>query len=165
MIIATFSSNENKTYTQSMHQHDKGQTLILTGIELPEKFVAHFSNDSDGGLAYPVHGKEYQVRIPDAYFRTGKYIYCWIYVEDSATEYTVVIPVIRRPGRIDVHDDDSGNPKGFQGFVVDGEEGLVPVFNGIPEESPIEPDLETGEEEATRMTGFKMEDGETLAIV
>ena len=124
-IIAEFKNGKNKTYTQSLYQHDKGQILEFVGVEdLPEEFEVHFSNDKDYGTASVVVGKNRHAAIPNAYLATGSYIYAWVHVvkditycntdysvEDEilieerddpvtftrgTTMYEVVIPVIKR---------------------------------------------------------------------
>lgn len=96
-IIASFGDGSNKTYTKSVYQYDRGQNLIITGIELPETFEAHISNDKDKSviLFNTYHGNE--ISIPDVYFMSGEYVHVWI-CENSTTTYEIVIPVIHRPG-------------------------------------------------------------------
>ncbi len=165
-IIAIFNEGQQKAYTQSMYQHDKNQTLMLVGIELPKTFEVHFSNDPDNGIAYPVKGTNYQVRIPNALFSTGEYIYAFIESEDDQTIYSVVMPVIRRPVRIDVKDEDDGDEdgSGFQGFVMGEDETLIPVVKGsiVPVQTETQP---TSAQPSSGISGFDMGENETLVIV
>lgn len=154
-IIATFHEGETKAYTNSMYQHDKGQTLIFAGITLPDVFTAYFSDDKENGISYPVQGKDYQVRIPDVFFSTGEYIYVWIKAENVDEIYSVVIPIQRRSVPIDVKPEDDGETSGFQGFVMGDDETLIPVANVSNVPSIPDP----------KVNGFAMEDGETLSIV
>lgn len=79
-IVADFSSGQTVTYTKSVYQHDKGQKLIVTGIDLPETYEIHISNSKDGGLASAYMGNPDGVLIPDVYFTSGEYVYIWLYV-------------------------------------------------------------------------------------
>lgn len=78
-IIAAFGNGSNKTYTKSVHQYDRGQKLIITGVELPEKFEVHISNNKDEGIASSYAGSLEGTLIPDAYFISGEYVYIWFY--------------------------------------------------------------------------------------
>jgi hypothetical protein len=164
-IIATFHEGETKAYTNSMHQHDKGQTLIFVGITLPDVFTAYFSDDKENGISYPVQGKSYQVRIPDVFFSTGEYIYVWVKAENVDEIYSVVIPIQRRSAPIDVDPNDDGERgSGFQGFIMGDDETLIPVVSGsdIPDIPDLKPEPSDDDQ---KMNGFVMEDDETLSIV
>ena len=79
-IVADFSSGQTVTYTKSVYQHDKGQKLIVTGIDLPETYEIHISNSKDGGLASAYMGNPDGILIPDVYFTSGEYVYIWLYI-------------------------------------------------------------------------------------
>lgn len=107
MPIDVILSYEASTiYTQKMHQYDKGVVLNLIGVELPEVFEAHFSNDPDDGVSAMALGADHQVKIPDAYFQTGKFVYVWIYLKETEnsgiSSYKIIIPVEPRPAVLDM---------------------------------------------------------------
>lgn len=79
MVIAAFKRGQTKAYTKSVHQFDKGQKLIVTGIVLPESFEVHISNQREGGIAYSCTGSPEGIYIPDAMFVNGDYVYVWLY--------------------------------------------------------------------------------------
>lgn len=86
MIIAAFKNGETRTYTKNVHQFDKGQKLIVTGIALPESYEVHISNNKDGGMAVAYEGNIEGVYIPDAFFVSGDYIYVWLYTTATHSE-------------------------------------------------------------------------------
>lgn len=82
----------------SLFQYDKGQRLLLTGVELPETYQVHFSNE-ELGVSKPVIGDASGADIPDEYLVSGQPIHVWVYIagEDHAeTEYHGIIGVTRR---------------------------------------------------------------------
>jgi len=79
IIDAIFNEDINQTYTKAVAQYDKGLSIRFTGIELPEEFEVHFSNEKDYGIATVVKGKDNIAKIPDAYLYQGDYIYAWVY--------------------------------------------------------------------------------------
>lgn len=105
-IIAAFGPSATKAYASSVYQYDKGQKLIITGAELPERFKICVSNDKEHGVASYYDGNSEGTLIPDEFFMNGQYVYVWVckVSEGSASEeecttlYEIVIPVIRRPG-------------------------------------------------------------------
>ena len=108
-VKAIFQNGSTRTFTKTLYQHDKGQILIFEGIELPETFEVHFSNDEYGGVSYAEKGKNSGVSIPDAYLATGEYVYAWLYAKGSEDEgetlYTVVMPVSKRPAPLPVQEE------------------------------------------------------------
>ena len=125
MIIAAFKHGETTAYTKTVHQFDKGQKLIVTGIVLPETFEVHMSNNKEDGFAYSCKGDAEGVTIPDALFVSGDYIYVWLYdttESEGETVYQIVIPVARRPVQL------SFSQGGKEvGYMVDDHETLYPV--------------------------------------
>ena len=85
--------------SEPLYQYDYGQTLMLTGVELPETYEVHFSND-DHGESKTSLGNAAGVVIPDEFLTSGKNVYVWLFVHstenDGETEYHGVIPVLRR---------------------------------------------------------------------
>ena len=100
-LEANFSNGADQVYTETAYQWDKGQKLTFTGIDLGEEFEVHFSNQKDHGTATTYLGHENSIYIPDAYFYSGEYVYCWIYVpedvDSGSTVYMATIPVRPRP--------------------------------------------------------------------
>ena len=91
--------------TIPLYQYDYGQKLIIKGVELPEYYEVHFSNQQHGE-AVTVLGDSTGVLIPDSLVATGESIYVWLYLHDTSydgeTEYMGVIPVIKRAQPTDV---------------------------------------------------------------
>lgn len=80
-IIANFTNGSTKAFTESVYQYDKGQRLILKGIEIGEHSEIHFSNEEHGGIAIPAVIQNGSALIPNGLLETGKYIYAWLYAE------------------------------------------------------------------------------------
>lgn len=78
-IKVIFEEGINKAYAESAYQHDKNQTLVFEGIEIPEKGEVHFSNDQDGGISVAVKAKGQTALIPDVFLENGEYVYAWVY--------------------------------------------------------------------------------------
>lgn len=151
-IIAAFREGMTKVYTKSAHQYDKGQKLIITGIQLPSNYEVHISNEKDKGFAAPLIGDLEGVFIPDAFFMSGDYVYVWVYaiekesapaydvdpeqvlipeeeneeggVTSGASVYEIVIPVIRRPIQLSF---EYGSGSSIVGYIVDENNRLIPV--------------------------------------
>ena len=108
ILQATFRQGKEKVvYTRKAFQYDKGVYLRISGIPLPETYQVHFSNDEHKGVSGAIMASGSDVRIPDAYFQTGEYIYCWIYFaedfgKNGSSAYTVIIPVDKRPASLDI---------------------------------------------------------------
>jgi hypothetical protein len=85
--------------TQPLYQYDYGQLLQFVGIDLPQAYEVHFSNEPHGEAVTQI-GNADGVTIPDALLTTGLPVYAWLFLhtgeEDGETEYAVTIPVIRR---------------------------------------------------------------------
>lgn len=85
--------------TQPLYQYDYGQLLQFVGIDLPEAYEVHFSNEPRGEAVTQIGDAE-GVTIPDALLTTGQPVYAWLFLHtgenDGETEYAVTIPVIRR---------------------------------------------------------------------
>ncbi len=86
--------------TEHLWQYDYGQILRITGLDLPDTFEVHFSNDRERGTAEVAIGTDGEVAIPDDCLTAGTDIYAWIYLHtdlyDGETEYMITIPVYRR---------------------------------------------------------------------
>ena len=115
IVYATFKEGSgNVVYTKKQVQHDRGVTLRISGIALPEKYQVHFSNDERRGVASALWVSGSDISIPDAYFETGDYIYIWIYMAadgktlTGSSEYQVIIPIEKRPAILQVSSDGGG---------------------------------------------------------
>lgn len=100
-VTAHYVEGASTIYTSNLFQHDKGQRLIIDGIELPAEYDVQFSNDKEGGISVACIGNENGVLIPNAFLITGKYIYAYVAIKHGErgykTGFTVVIPVIPKP--------------------------------------------------------------------
>ena len=121
------------TYTQSVYQHDKNVTLVFDGLDLPEKYEVHFSNQKDSGISVSCEGTKSGVLIPDALLSTGEYVYVWVCDSNEQTgtnvQYMVVIPVIPRPVPIPVQT--ASEDSGEFGYAIDEDEEDLSFF-GTP---------------------------------
>lgn len=152
-IVADFSSGKSSVYTVSAYQYDKGQKLIVTGVELPETYEVHISNSKDGGFASAYMGNSSGVLIPDVYFTSGEYIYIWIYatakeqispkirdtsddeeetpemgeitIDSGKTIYEITIPMIKRPAQLPIRI--ISQEPSIIGYIVDENNALIPV--------------------------------------
>lgn len=104
VVTATFSEGcTSATVDTPLYQYDYGQTLKFEGLDLPSAYEVHFSNtaSANGTAKTQIGTATGGVSIPDEYLKTGKYIYAFVYLHvganDGETEYTVIIPVRKRP--------------------------------------------------------------------
>lgn len=85
--------------TIPLYQYDYGQKLLITGVELPESYEVHFSNEMHGDAVTSL-GDSTGVLIPDTLLASGNPVYLWLYLHedstDGETEFQGVIPVIQR---------------------------------------------------------------------
>lgn len=92
--------------TSPLWQYDYGQILKITGLDLPQAFEVHFSNNRKSGETITQIGTDNQVVIPDMYLTSGADIYCFIFLHDGLTdgetEYVIKIPVRERPEPSDI---------------------------------------------------------------
>lgn len=91
--------------TTPLYQYDYGQILNFEGVELPMAYEVHFSNNDQKGTAKTVIGNQNGVLIPDEYLLTGEPVYAWVFLhageDDGETEYKTMIPVNKRPMKVD----------------------------------------------------------------
>ena len=84
-----------------LYQWDYGQILKITGIDLPETYEVHFSNQEINGETITQIGDANGVSIPDELLATGSDIWAFLYLHegesDGETEYKIQIPVKKRP--------------------------------------------------------------------
>ena len=103
VAIARFNrwSSQVKTVNATeLWQYDYGQILQIKGLNLPDGYEAHFSNEQFGGKAITQIGTINGVTIPDQFLISGKPIYVWIFLHDGLTdgetEYKITIPIKKR---------------------------------------------------------------------
>ena len=108
VIDCRLDSTYKEIYT-GIWQHDYGQLLRITGVDLPKAVEVQFSLRDKGGdtltrIGTTVDGVT-EVKVPDSFLKnencTQNYlIYAWIYVTDDAsgnTEYQIILHVKSRP--------------------------------------------------------------------
>lgn len=99
IIKAVFGASKS-IVAPKRYKHDYGQEIEFAGIDLPNVFEAHFSNNKTGQAKKQI-GQGNVVTVPDEYFVSGADVFCWVMVHDEATDgrtmYTVRIPVMERP--------------------------------------------------------------------
>ena len=108
IIECRLDSTCKEIYT-GIWQHDYGQILRITGVDLPKAVEVQFSLKDKGGdtltrIGTTVDGVT-EVKVPDSFLKnencTQNYlIYAWIYVTDDAsgnTEYQIILHVKSRP--------------------------------------------------------------------
>ncbi len=108
IIECGLNSTCKEIYT-GIWQHDYGQILRITGVDLPKAVEVQFSLRDKGGdtltrIGTTVDGVT-EVKVPDSFLKnencTQNYlIYAWIYITDNAsgnTEYQIILHVKSRP--------------------------------------------------------------------
>lgn len=99
-IIQAVFNDSTRTRTRKAYQYDYGQILKIDGVDLPEAYEVHFSNEELNGDSTTAIGNANGVLVPDAYFLSGQNVYAWIFLhtgeDDGETVYKIVIPVQKR---------------------------------------------------------------------
>ena len=100
IVTAVFGASR-VVKTRALYQWDYGQVLQFEGLDLPDAYTVHFSNQGIQGTAKTQVGNADGVSIPDEYLTTGLTVYAWVYLhageDDGETTYAVIIPVTARP--------------------------------------------------------------------
>lgn len=101
VTVVKFNERDRKCVAlDKLWQYDYGQVLKITGVELPDAYEVHFSNDPNRGMAKTMTGNADGCLIPDEYLVTGQSVFAWLFLhagnDDGATEFMVEIPVRRR---------------------------------------------------------------------
>ena len=100
VVTAAFGASKI-VRTRALYQWDYGQVLQFAGLDLPDAYTVHFSNQGIGGTAKTQVGNADGVDIPDEYLTSGQAVYAWVYLHagdaDGETVYAVIIPVTARP--------------------------------------------------------------------
>lgn len=101
IVTAKFCSDQTRAWTDELWQYDYGQILKFSGLELPDAYEVHFSNQPLTGETITQIGNADGVTIPDQFLQSGEVVYAWVYLhageDDGETEYMVTIPVSKRP--------------------------------------------------------------------
>lgn len=101
IITAKFCSGATQAWASDAWQYDYGQVLKFDGVDLPEAYQVHFSNEPMTGETITQIGNSDGVSVPDQFFQSGETIYAWVYLhdgeDDGETVYMVTIPVKKRP--------------------------------------------------------------------
>lgn len=101
IVTAAFTDGCMYEETLPLYQWDYGQILQITGLDLPEAYQVHFSNQRESGTTITMIGGASGVQIPDNLLQTGENVYAWIFLhsgdDDGETEYQIKIPVLLRP--------------------------------------------------------------------
>lgn len=107
-ITANFRGPRKIALPAIRYQHDVGQVLLITGLDLPVTYKVDFCNDGDA-VTKPITGTSEGVLIPDEYLVTGRTIKAYIVLSntdagagDVETVYEITIPVIGRPEPTDI---------------------------------------------------------------
>lgn len=100
-VVIAKMKNGRLVADHGLFQWDYGIMLKFEGLELPETYTVHFSNQQKDGEAKTAIGNSDGVEIPNEYLTTGQKVYAWIYLHtgntDGETMYSVTIPVTKRP--------------------------------------------------------------------
>lgn len=108
-VTAKFSGKDDQVvYTKKVYQYDRGIYVHIEGLELPEKYQAHFSDSQDNTISISKNVTGPDILIPDTFLRTGKYVYIWLYLADTDDESNnfgisiaqIIVPVEPRPNSL-----------------------------------------------------------------
>jgi hypothetical protein len=66
-------------------QYDYGQKMLITGVDLPSSYTVHFANSSKGA-SIPMIGDPEGVGIPDHVLTSGKTVYFWLFLHNTAND-------------------------------------------------------------------------------
>ena len=109
IVTAKFSGKDDQVvYTKKVYQYDRGIYVHIEGLELPEKYQAHFSDSQDNTISISKNVTGPDILIPDTFLRTGKYVYIWLYLADTDDESNnfgisiaqIIVPVEPRPNSL-----------------------------------------------------------------
>ena len=102
ITTATFESGQTfAKASPGLWQWNRGQVLMIEGIELPTVFKIHFSNSPAVGTSKARVGSASGTQIPNEYLESGKTVYAFFWLSESEsvaeTLYRIDIPVAKRP--------------------------------------------------------------------
>lgn len=104
IVRAVVKPGSNYTVTSPIMKEDKGQVLLIEGLDLPEVYEIDFSNDRHDGSSITMIGNADGVLIPTQFIKTGRDVYAfYYYVGDNfgQTEHVFRLPNDYRPDRTD----------------------------------------------------------------
>lgn len=101
IVTANFSNGGRDSITRKLYQYDYGQKIRIKGLNLPNTFEVHISNNNSAISAETHIGNKNEIEIPDKFLLSGENIYLWIFLhstaEDGETRYTIIVPVQKKP--------------------------------------------------------------------
>lgn len=104
IVRAVVKPGSDYTVTSPIMKEDKGQVLLIEGLDLPEVYEIDFSNDRHHGSSITMIGNADGVLIPTQFIKTGRDVFAfYYYVGDSfgQTEHIFRLPNDYRPDRTD----------------------------------------------------------------
>lgn len=104
IVRAVVKPGSDYTVTSPIMKENKGQILLIEGLDLPEIYEIDFSNDRHHGTSVTMIGNADGVLIPTQFIKTGRDVYAfYYYVGDSfgQTEHIFRLPNDFRPDRTD----------------------------------------------------------------
>lgn len=102
IVRAVVKPGSNYTVTSPIMKENKGQILLIEGLDLPEVYEIDFSNDRHHGTSVTMIGNADGVLIPTQFIKTGRDVFAfYYYVGDNfgQTEHTFRLPNGYRPDR------------------------------------------------------------------
>lgn len=100
-VVANIRYYADIARTRPLYQYDVGQTLVITGVTLPESYTVYFSPTCQG-VATEATGDAEGVPIPDELLQQAGELHAWLYLHegetDGETRGHIIIPVIARAG-------------------------------------------------------------------
>lgn len=102
IVRAVVKPGSDYTVTSPIMKEDKGQILLIEGLDLPEVYEIDFSNERHHGTSVTMIGNADGVLIPTQFIKTGRDVFAfYYYVGDNfgQTEHTFRLPNSYRPDR------------------------------------------------------------------
>lgn len=102
IVRAVVKPGSDYTVTSPIMKEDKGQVLLIEGLDFPEVYEIDFSNDRHHGSSITMIGNADGVLIPTQFIKTGRDVFAfYYYVGDGfgQTEHTFRLPNSYRPDR------------------------------------------------------------------
>ena len=100
IVRAVVKPGSDYTVTSPIMKEDKGQVLLIEGLDLPEVYEIDFSNDRHHGSSITMIGNADGVLIPTQFIKTGRDVFAfYYYVGDGfgQTEHIFRLPNDYRP--------------------------------------------------------------------
>ena len=143
IVRAVVKPGSDYTVTSPIMKEDKGQVLLIEGLDLPEVYEIDFSNDRHHGSSITMIGNADGVLNPTQFIKTGRDVFAfYYYVGDGfgQTEHIFRLPNDYRPDRTDVIPDPEEESKIDQAIAavneaVDTAEGYANAAADSAEEA------------------------------